>query len=104
MIHIGSQKINYLKVGHGPKNIVCFPGAFGTIWSDFKPQIEGLDRKEFSIYVWEQPGHGKSRPPERKFTSKFLQEDADMGYNFIKVISLINMRQFYKNEILRLLD
>ncbi|XP_045472867.1 valacyclovir hydrolase-like [Harmonia axyridis] len=88
LIYINSQKINYLKVGKGPKNIVCFPGTLGTIWSDFQPQIENLNKEEFTVYVWEPPGHGKSRPPEREYTSKYLHEDADIGYKFIKAIGL----------------
>ncbi|XP_044761934.1 valacyclovir hydrolase-like [Coccinella septempunctata] len=88
LVYVDSQKINYLKVGKGPKNIVCFPGALGTIWSDFKPQIEGLNKEEFTIFVWEQPGHGKSRPPERIFTSQFFQEDADTGYKLVKALGL----------------
>ncbi|XP_045472739.1 valacyclovir hydrolase-like [Harmonia axyridis] len=88
LIYINSQKINYLKVGEGPKNIVCFPGTLGTIWTDFQPQIENLNKEEFTVYVWEPPGHGKSTPHDRVYTSKYLQEDADMGYEFIKAIGL----------------
>ncbi|KAL3280091.1 hypothetical protein HHI36_017597 [Cryptolaemus montrouzieri] len=86
IIHINSQKINYLKVGNGPKNILCFPGALGTILNDFKPQIEGLDKNKFTIVAWERPGHGKSRPPERVFTPKFYEEDADLACEFMKHI------------------
>lgn len=86
MICIKSQKINYLTVGNGPKKVLCFPGALGTIWSDFKPQVEGLDSQKFTVLVWDPPGHGLSRPPERILTSKFYEEDSDTAHNLIEVI------------------
>lgn len=78
--------INYLKVGDGDKVLLLCPGAIGTIWSDFKPQIESLDRKRFTIVAWDPPGYGKSRPPNRKFTTKFYEEDADACREFLNVI------------------
>lgn len=85
-IDINSQKINCLKIGNGPNNVMCFPGALGTIWSDFKPQIEGLNQDVFTVLVWEPPGHGFSRPPERILTSKFYEEDADTANDLIKAL------------------
>ncbi|XP_044761935.1 valacyclovir hydrolase-like [Coccinella septempunctata] len=87
LISLDSQKINYLKIGNGPNNVLCFPGALGTIWSDFKPQIEGLDGQKFTVLVWEPPGHGFSRPPERLLTSKFYEEDADTAHDLIKALN-----------------
>ncbi|KAK9871152.1 hypothetical protein WA026_011434 [Henosepilachna vigintioctopunctata] len=88
LMTIGSQKINYLKVGNGPKNILCCPGNLGTIWTDFKPQIEGLDKNKFTIVVLDPPGHGGSRPPERVFTAKFYEEDGHTAYELMQNLGL----------------
>lgn len=61
------------------------PGALGTIWSDFKPQVEGLNHNDFTLVAWDPPGYGYSRPPERQFTTKFYENDADTAYEFMKV-------------------
>lgn len=82
---MNGQTINYVKVGIGSCNILCMPGALGTIWSDFKPQIEGLNRNYFTIVAWDPPGYGFSRPPERHFTQKFYENDADLAYHLMKV-------------------
>ncbi|XP_072394088.1 valacyclovir hydrolase [Diabrotica undecimpunctata] len=75
-IDVDGQTINYLKVGNGPKTVLCFPGALGTIWSDFKPQLENLDRDKFTIVAWDPPGYGYSRPPNRNFGINFYRNDA----------------------------
>ncbi|KAJ8955093.1 hypothetical protein NQ314_006976 [Rhamnusium bicolor] len=72
-------------IGNGEKNVLCFPGALGTIWSDFKPQIEGLDRKKFTVFAWDPPGYGQSRPPNRVFNTKFYESDADAAYDLMTV-------------------
>lgn len=61
------------------------PGALGTIWSDFKPQVDGLSQRYFTIFAWDPPGYGSSRPPNRQFTTKFYENDADQAYQFMKV-------------------
>lgn len=79
------QTINYVKVGNGLHNILCLPGALGTIWSDFKPQVEELNRSNFTVLCWDPPGYGFSRPPDRNFTTKFYENDADQAFQFMKV-------------------
>ncbi|XP_030748896.1 valacyclovir hydrolase [Sitophilus oryzae] len=85
---IKGQTINYVKVGNGSKPILCFPGALGTIWSDFKPQIEELDKDKFTVIAWDPPGYGSSRPPNRLFNSKFYDNDADMAFHFMKNLGI----------------
>ncbi|XP_030020201.2 valacyclovir hydrolase-like isoform X1 [Manduca sexta] len=87
-IKVGKYNINYIKVGTGPHNVLCMPGIFGTIWTDFKPQIEGLDRNKFTVITWDPPGHGKSRPPEKELSLDFLECDADYAYNFMKALNI----------------
>ncbi|CAH0553855.1 unnamed protein product [Brassicogethes aeneus] len=87
-VKIHGKTINYIKSGSGDKTLLCFPGALGTIWSDFKPQIEGLDKEKFTVIAWDPPGYGGSRPPNRNFTSSFYRDDADMAYKFLKAINV----------------
>ncbi|KAG5887597.1 hypothetical protein JTB14_025756 [Gonioctena quinquepunctata] len=87
-IGINGQTINFVKVGEGSKNVFCLPGALGNIWSDFKPQIEGLDRSKFTIIAWDPPGYGHSRPQERKFTTSFYEDDAVFAHELMKNLGI----------------
>ncbi|XP_011198653.2 valacyclovir hydrolase [Bactrocera dorsalis] len=70
--------INYVQTGKGDKNVLLMPGALGSGWSHFKPQIEKLPEllPNHTIIAWDPPGYGKSVPPERRFDLDFLQNDA----------------------------
>lgn len=68
--------------------MLCLPGALGSIWTDFKPQIEGLNREKFTLVVWDPPGFGKSRPPEKDFPPYFYERDADYAFEFMKVSNI----------------
>lgn len=57
----------------------------GSIWSDFTPQIQGLDKDKFTVVVWDPPGYGHSRPPERDFSPGYFQRDADLAFKLMKV-------------------
>lgn len=84
-ILVKGQTINYIQTGCGDHKVLCFPGALGTIWSDFKPQIDGLDKTKFTVVVWDPPGYGHSRPPDRNFCPEFYQNDAVTANDFMKV-------------------
>ncbi|XP_026683658.1 valacyclovir hydrolase-like [Diaphorina citri] len=81
---IDNKTINYLKTGTGPHNVLCLPGALGSIWSDFKPQIEDLSKEKFTLVVWDPPGYGYSRPPERDFSPGYFQRDAEMAFKLMQ--------------------
>ncbi|XP_069687584.1 valacyclovir hydrolase isoform X1 [Periplaneta americana] len=87
-ITVNGIKINYVKVGNGPKPVLCLPGAIGSIWSDFKPQVESLDRTKFTVVAWDPPGYGNSRPPTREFPLNFLEKDADWAVKFMQALSI----------------
>ncbi|CAH2240637.1 jg14232 [Pararge aegeria aegeria] len=87
-VKIGKHHINYIKVGHGPHSCILTPGGLGTIWTNYKPQIEGFDRSKFTLVVWDPPGFGKSYPPERNFTSASYEIDADTGYELMKMLEI----------------
>ncbi|XP_013173962.1 PREDICTED: uncharacterized protein LOC106122510 isoform X2 [Papilio xuthus] len=87
-VKVGNYNINYVKVGNGPHHVFCMPGALGTIWSDFKPQLEGLNRDKFTILAWDPVGYGKSRPPEKEFTPDFYEKDADVAAELLKKLKI----------------
>ncbi|CAH2040788.1 unnamed protein product, partial [Iphiclides podalirius] len=87
-VKVGNHNINYVKVGTGPHHVFCMPGALGTIWTDFKPQIEGLNKEKFTILAWDPVGYGKSRPPEKEFTANFYEKDADVAFEFLKQLKI----------------
>lgn len=58
----------------------------GTIWTDFKPQIENLNADKLVIVAWDPPGYGKSRPPDRVFSDDFFQRDAAWANNLMKTL------------------
>lgn len=78
-------------MGEGPHKVLCLPGALGSIWTDFKPQIEGFDKQKFTVVAWDPPGYGKSRPPEKEFQTDFYEKDAQDAIDFMKVNLMFNL-------------
>ncbi len=116
-IAVNGIEINCLKTGVGPRNVFCLPGSLGdfhgdflllgfdvfldlfvlscgagTIWTDFSPQIVGFDLNKFSLLVWDPPGYGKSRPPKRNFSVDYLERDADLAAELMKVRNIPSYR------------
>lgn len=87
-VKVSGCNINYVKVGKGSHNLLCLPGALGTIWTDYKPQIEGIDKNDFTLVAWDPPGYGKSRPPMKQFDVDFYEKDADYAFNFMKALNI----------------
>lgn len=58
----------------------------GTIWTDFKPQIENLNTDQLTIVAWDPPGYGKSRPPDRTFPDDVFQRDAAWAHNLMQTL------------------
>lgn len=87
-INISGSTVNYIKVGNGNNSLLCFPGALGTIWSDFKPQVEKLNRDKFTVIAFDPPGCGLSRPPNRKFDINFYKTDAIFAYNLMTALGI----------------
>ncbi|XP_023944371.2 valacyclovir hydrolase [Bicyclus anynana] len=87
-VKVGQYEINYVKVGNGKHNVLCAPGALGTIWTEFSHQIQGFDQDKFSLVVWDPPGYGKSYPPEKTFPLDFLEKDADLAYELMKALQI----------------
>uniref|UniRef100_A0A0K8W8L2 Valacyclovir hydrolase n=1 Tax=Bactrocera latifrons TaxID=174628 RepID=A0A0K8W8L2_BACLA len=80
--------INYVQTGKGDKNVLLMPGALGTAWTDFKPQIEKLPEllPNHTIIAWDPPGYGKSVPPERHFDLDFFQKDARCAVDLMRAL------------------
>lgn len=89
-ICVDGVNINYLKVGDNncAHPVLCLPGALGSIWTDFKPQVEGLDRNKLTVIAWDPPGYGKSIPPQREFPLDFFHRDADSAAKLMKALNI----------------
>ncbi|XP_012217385.1 valacyclovir hydrolase [Linepithema humile] len=85
-IKVDDTEINYARVGKGDHPVLLLPGALGSIWTDFKPQVENLNVDKLTIVAWDPPGYGKSRPPERTFPDDFFQRDATWAHNLMKTL------------------
>ncbi|RLU24479.1 hypothetical protein DMN91_002568 [Ooceraea biroi] len=85
-IQVDDININFARVGTGDHPVLLLPGALGTIWTDFKPQIENLDTEKLTIVAWDPPGYGKSRPPDRTFPDDFFERDAMWAHNLMKAL------------------
>ena len=83
-------KISYVEEGTGSHTTLLMPGALGTARTDFTPQIDHLNSKgELKLIVWDPPGYGASRPPERtwpKSPNHFYSRDADAAVDFMNTI------------------
>ncbi|XP_011689950.1 PREDICTED: valacyclovir hydrolase isoform X2 [Wasmannia auropunctata] len=85
-IKVDDTEINYAKVGTGDHSVLLLPGAMGTIWTDFRPQMENLNADKLTIVAWDPPGYGKSRPPDRTFPDDFFQRDAVYARNLMRTL------------------
>lgn len=85
-INVNGIKINYVSSGSGDKAVLLMPGALGSAWTDFKPQIENLPKllKNYRIIAWDPPGYGSSIPPKRTFGSDFFRRDAETAHNLME--------------------
>ncbi|XP_076666002.1 serine hydrolase BPHL-like isoform X2 [Andrena cerasifolii] len=83
-VTVDGEDINYVRVGTGDHPVLLQPG--GSIWSDLKPQVEGLDRRKFTVVAWDPPGCGKSRPIHRSFAGDFVQRDAVKACKLMKAL------------------
>jgi len=81
---IRGKKINYLIVGNGEHRILCYPGFLGTIWTHFKKQIDGMDRTQFTLVLWEPPGYGLSRKDDTKVTLDSQEYDIHYAYDLMQ--------------------
>jgi len=83
---LGIYNVNYLKVGHGPHAVFCYPGILGAMRTHLKELVAHMKQRtdEYTFYAWDQPGYGQSRPPKRIFTDVSLQEDSDLSLDLMK--------------------
>ncbi|XP_055595152.1 valacyclovir hydrolase-like [Uranotaenia lowii] len=87
-----STSIHYVEAGLGEKGLLLLPGALGTAWSDFKPQIEQLPGllPRYKVIAWDPPGYGKSRPPDKEFSEDFYERDAQDACELMERIGFRN--------------
>lgn len=85
--------LHIVESGSGSRSLLLMPGALGSAWTDFKPQIEQLPKllPDHTIIAWDPPGYGKSVPPQRKFGLEFFREDAEAA---VKLMRALNRPKF----------
>ncbi|XP_037951980.1 valacyclovir hydrolase-like [Teleopsis dalmanni] len=88
-VKVGNVDINIVEAGSGNNSVLLMPGALGSAWTDFKPQIENLPKllPNYTIIAWDPPGYGKSIPPKRNFGLAFFQDDAKCAVDLMKSIN-----------------
>ncbi|XP_037828026.1 valacyclovir hydrolase [Lucilia sericata] len=88
-VKVNDIEINIVESGGGDKSVLLLPGALGSSWTDFKPQIEQLPKllPNHSIIAWDPPGYGKSIPPKRQWGLDFFQNDALYAVNLMKALN-----------------
>lgn len=84
---VNNVSIHYEKVGTGNHALLLLPGALGSSRTDFKPQLEQLNRNKFTVVAWDPPGYGFSRPPDRCFSADMLHKDADVAASLMQTLN-----------------
>ena len=75
-------QLHYVCKGDGPHALLCIPGALGSVWAHFKPQLEhfGEESSGFKVVSFDPRGYGESRLLERsKIMTESLRVDAEDG-------------------------
>ncbi|XP_013102479.2 valacyclovir hydrolase [Stomoxys calcitrans] len=87
-VKVNDLDINIVEGGKGEKSVLLMPGALGSSWTDFKPQIEELPKllPNYTVISWDPPGYGKSIPPKRKWGLDFFQNDARCAVELMKAL------------------
>lgn len=90
LLQVDQQWINIVEAGTGDRGVLLMPGALGSAWTDFKPQIEQLPAllPNHRIVAWDPPGYGKSRPPNKTFGLDFYEKDAEAAAQLMEAIGL----------------
>jgi len=52
---------------------------------NFNSLIQLFDRDKYTVVVWDPPGYGLSRPPDRVFSIGHLHSDADYVISLMEV-------------------
>lgn len=95
---IDGLKIHYDKCGEGSQVLLLMPGGLGSGRIDFPNQLDGLDRKKFTMIAWDPPGYGLSRPPDRDFTDSY-RRDATIAAKLMQVRKSGDRKQNSKKKI-----
>ncbi|XP_052844221.1 valacyclovir hydrolase [Drosophila gunungcola] len=87
-VRVNGSDLNIVESGSGERSLLLMPGALGSAWTDFKPQIEQLPKllPDHTIIAWDPPGYGKSVPPQRKFGLDFFQQDARAAVDLMRAL------------------
>ncbi|XP_061390464.1 valacyclovir hydrolase-like [Musca vetustissima] len=88
-VKVNDLEINIVESGKGDKSVLLMPGALGSAWTDFKPQIEQLPKllPNYTVIAWDPPGYGKSIPPKRQWGLDFFHNDASCALDLMKALN-----------------
>lgn len=93
-VKVGKFQINFvtskLEDCKVEKTLLMMPGALGSAFTDFKPQLENLPKllPNYQIIAFEPVGYGSSIPPGRQFSCDFLEKDADNAKELMDVLGV----------------
>ncbi|XP_050539267.1 valacyclovir hydrolase-like isoform X2 [Daktulosphaira vitifoliae] len=69
--------------------LLVLPGILGSVSKGtLKTIIWNLDHKKYTIIVWDAPGFGLSRPPDRNYAPGFFYRDADYAISLMKILNI----------------
>jgi len=80
-VEVNGTKVWFETLGSGPNVVLLLPGAIGTTRSDFTELIDSedeLDFDKFTVVAVDPPGHGRSRPPMRKYGKDVYNIDCEV--------------------------
>ncbi|XP_013102478.1 valacyclovir hydrolase isoform X4 [Stomoxys calcitrans] len=85
-VNVNNISLNIVEGGSGSKSVLLMPGLMGSIWSDFKHQVQQLPEllPNHKIIAWDPPGYGKSTPPQRNWHVNSLHEDAELAVDLMR--------------------
>ena len=87
-VEANGTKVWFEKIGNGPNVVLLIPGPIGTARTDFEELIDHedeLDFDKFTVIAVDPPGHGKSRPPQRKYGKDVYNIDLECYHTLMKV-------------------
>jgi len=57
----------------------------GCSQTDFKQQLDHLNKELFTLVAWDPRGYGRSIPPDRDWPEQFFRRDADDAVKLMEV-------------------
>ncbi|XP_066578984.1 valacyclovir hydrolase isoform X2 [Amia ocellicauda] len=85
-INVNRVELHYQHTGKGNHAVLLLPGALGSGETDFRPQLESLNKERFTIVAFDPRGYGRSIPPTRDFPLDFFHRDAQDAVDLMQAL------------------